>query len=60
VAYGILFYCNKGPNVRQYTKAMRLFKEDPKWTPLNRGDETDKNQYRQEYLKSRQTLAAAN
>ena len=36
---------------------MRLFKEDPKWTPLNRGDETDQNQYRQEYLKTRQTLA---
>lgn len=44
---------------QNYTKAMRLFKEDPKWTPLNRGEETDKNQYRQEYLRSRLTLAAA-
>ncbi|KAL1608251.1 1,2-dihydroxy-3-keto-5-methylthiopentene dioxygenase [Paraconiothyrium brasiliense] len=40
-----------------FTNAMRLFKEDPKWTPLNRGEETDKNQYRQEYLKTRHTLA---
>ncbi|KAJ4303055.1 1,2-dihydroxy-3-keto-5-methylthiopentene dioxygenase [Kalmusia sp. IMI 367209] len=40
-----------------FTNAMRLFKEDPKWTPLNRGEDTDKNQYRQEYLKTRQTLA---
>jgi len=36
----------------QYTKAMRLFKEDPKWTPLGRGGETDSNKYRQEYLAS--------
>ncbi|KAJ4353851.1 1,2-dihydroxy-3-keto-5-methylthiopentene dioxygenase [Didymosphaeria variabile] len=40
-----------------FTNAMRLFKEDPKWTPLNRGEETDKNQYRQEYLKTKHTLA---
>jgi cupin superfamily acireductone dioxygenase involved in methionine salvage len=42
----------------QYTKAMRLFKDEPKWTPLNRGKETDENQYRKEYLKFRQGLAA--
>lgn len=41
----------------QFTNAMRLFKEDPKWTPLNRGEETDANQYRQDYLKTRHTLA---
>ena len=32
---------------------MRLFKEDPKWTPLKRGEETDGNQFRKEYLKGR-------
>ena len=37
---------------------MRLFKEDPKWTPLRRGDETDGNSYRLEYLKSRDDVAA--
>ncbi|KAF2488633.1 RmlC-like cupin [Lophium mytilinum] len=41
-----------------YTKAMRLFKEDPKWTPLNRGEETEENQYRREYLKLREGLGA--
>ncbi|KAF2790070.1 Acireductone dioxygenase [Melanomma pulvis-pyrius CBS 109.77] len=40
-------------DTQNYTKAMRLFKEDPKWTPLNRSGETDQNQYRQEYLKTR-------
>ncbi|KAF2199312.1 1,2-dihydroxy-3-keto-5-methylthiopentene dioxygenase [Delitschia confertaspora ATCC 74209] len=40
-----------------YTKAMRLFKEDPKWTPLNRGEETEKNQFRQEYLKARTSVS---
>ncbi|KAF2170827.1 hypothetical protein M409DRAFT_18800 [Zasmidium cellare ATCC 36951] len=44
---------------KNYTKAMRLFKEDPKWTPLNRGEETDENPYRKDYLKHRESLAAA-
>lgn len=39
----------------QYTKAMRLFKDEPKWTPLNRGPETDANSYRQSYVQT--TLA---
>lgn len=42
----------------QYTKAMRLFKDEPKWTPLQRGEETDSNSYRQEYLKTRDGVAA--
>ncbi|OJJ43754.1 hypothetical protein ASPZODRAFT_135777 [Penicilliopsis zonata CBS 506.65] len=33
-----------------YVKAMRLFQEDPKWTPLNRGPEVDSNSHRQTYL----------
>ena len=40
------------PNV-QYIKAMRLFKDEPKWTPLNRGTDTDSNQHRKNYLGSR-------
>lgn len=32
-------------------KAMRLFKDEPKWTPYNRSDATDANPYRQEYLR---------
>jgi 1,2-dihydroxy-3-keto-5-methylthiopentene dioxygenase len=31
---------------------MRLFQDDPKWTPLNRGEETDANTFRQNYVKS--------
>lgn len=44
-----------GPNVGefQYIKAMRLFKDEPKWTPLNRGPDTDVNTHRAEYLQSR-------
>ncbi|KAF2810982.1 1,2-dihydroxy-3-keto-5-methylthiopentene dioxygenase [Mytilinidion resinicola] len=45
-------------DTENYTKAMRLFKEDPKWTPLNRGSETEENQYRREYLKLREGLGA--
>lgn len=33
-----------------YIVAMRLFKEDPKWTPLNRGPEVDANPFRTEYV----------
>jgi cupin superfamily acireductone dioxygenase involved in methionine salvage len=31
---------------------MRLFKDDPKWTPLNRSAHTDKNPFRESYIKS--------
>ena len=43
----------------QYTKAMRLLKEDPKWTPLNRGAKTEENPFRKDYLKNRENLAVA-
>ncbi|OAX37929.1 Acireductone dioxygenase [Rhizopogon vinicolor AM-OR11-026] len=33
-------------------KAMRFFKNEPKWVAYNRGQETDANPYRLEYLKS--------
>jgi cupin superfamily acireductone dioxygenase involved in methionine salvage len=39
----------------QYIKAMRLFKDQPKWTPLNRGKETDENPFRKDYVAARQT-----
>ena len=32
-----------------YIKAMRLFKDEPKWTPLNRSTELDENPHRQSY-----------
>ncbi|TQS38611.1 hypothetical protein Golomagni_00879 [Golovinomyces magnicellulatus] len=32
--------------------AMRLFKEYPKWTPLNRGPDVDDNPIRQHYLQA--------
>ncbi|KAF9869357.1 ARD/ARD' family protein [Colletotrichum karsti] len=33
-----------------YIKAMRLFKEEPKWTPLNRTEDLDVNPYRKDYV----------
>lgn len=40
----------KATDKAQHIVAMRLFKEEPKWTPLNRGPEVDVNPYRQEYV----------
>lgn len=34
----------------QYVHAMRLFKDEPKWTPLNRGPQLDANVHRKEYV----------
>ncbi|KAI2642782.1 Acireductone dioxygenase ARD family [Xylaria nigripes] len=33
-----------------YVQAMRLFKEEPKWTPLNRSEDVDANKFRQAYV----------
>jgi cupin superfamily acireductone dioxygenase involved in methionine salvage len=38
-----------------YIHAMRLFKDDPKWTPVNRTEETDENPFRKAYLSSLET-----
>ncbi|KAI4223045.1 MAG: hypothetical protein L6R36_005715 [Xanthoria steineri] len=35
---------------KNYIKAMRLFKDEPKWTPLNRAPEVDKIRARREYI----------
>ncbi|SLM35734.1 -dihydroxy-3-keto-5-methylthiopentene dioxygenase [Lasallia pustulata] len=36
-----------------YVHAMRLFKEEPKWTPLNREAALEENPYRKEYVLQR-------
>ncbi|MCJ1483968.1 1,2-dihydroxy-3-keto-5-methylthiopentene dioxygenase [Schaereria dolodes] len=43
-----------------YIKAMRLFKEEPKWTPLNRDrNDLDENPYRKEYVEYRAKTVSA-
>ncbi|KAH8431313.1 acireductone dioxygenase (Ni2+-requiring) [Aspergillus melleus] len=44
---------------KNYVKAMRLFQEEPKWTPLNRSDEVDANKHRKSYLETLPTPALA-
>ncbi|SCV67392.1 BQ2448_5003 [Microbotryum intermedium] len=34
-----------------YIKAMRLFKDEPKWVPHDRSDKTDENAFRQQYVR---------
>ncbi|PKY06825.1 1,2-dihydroxy-3-keto-5-methylthiopentene dioxygenase [Aspergillus campestris IBT 28561] len=37
---------------RNYVKAMRLFQEEPKWTPLNRSGDVDVNPHRKTYVEA--------
>lgn len=37
-------------NLLQFIKAMRLFKDEPRWTPLNRDSGLDDNAFRKTYL----------
>ncbi|KAJ5139298.1 uncharacterized protein N7515_004146 [Penicillium bovifimosum] len=37
-------------NEQNYVKAMRLFQDEPKWTPLNRGADVDGNPHRKSYV----------
>ncbi|MCJ1258496.1 1,2-dihydroxy-3-keto-5-methylthiopentene dioxygenase [Lignoscripta atroalba] len=45
---------------QNYIKAMRLFKEEPKWTPLNRSETVDENPCRKEYVEYREKAIGAN
>jgi cupin superfamily acireductone dioxygenase involved in methionine salvage len=36
-----------------YTKAMRLFRDEPKWTAINRDQKSDENEFRKGYLEKR-------
>lgn len=38
---------------------MRLFKDEPKWTPLNRTEQLEENPYRKEYLGKVKSAGAA-
>ncbi|KAI0312940.1 1,2-dihydroxy-3-keto-5-methylthiopentene dioxygenase [Amylostereum chailletii] len=40
-------------------QALRLFKEEPKWTPHNRGEWTESNSFRHDYVQSLKAVAVA-
>ncbi|KAL9123539.1 MAG: hypothetical protein Q9217_007034, partial [Psora testacea] len=40
-------------DTKNYIKAMRLFKDEPKWTPLNRAPQLENNAHRKNYLQDR-------
>ncbi|KAL6717471.1 1,2-dihydroxy-3-keto-5-methylthiopentene dioxygenase [Lecanora helva] len=40
-------------DTQNYIKAMRLFKDEPKWTPLNRAPDLENNPIRKNYLQNR-------
>ncbi|CAF9927774.1 1,2-dihydroxy-3-keto-5-methylthiopentene dioxygenase [Imshaugia aleurites] len=42
---------------KNYIKAMRLFKDEPKWTPLNRAPELENNPHRKTYLQDKSARA---
>ncbi|MCJ1461186.1 1,2-dihydroxy-3-keto-5-methylthiopentene dioxygenase [Mycoblastus sanguinarius] len=42
---------------KNYIKAMRLFKDQPKWTPLSRALDLEKNPHRKSYLQDRDPRA---
>lgn len=43
-------FANGAVFLKQYIQAMRLFKDEPKWTPLNRSEDLDANEHRQTYV----------